>query len=247
MSERRYLILQLRAPLAAFGGATVDNFGVTRRFPARSLLTGLLANALGWRRSDFKQLSNLQNRLCYAVRLESPVDGRQWRDFQTVELAKNDKHWTTSGEPASRAGGTYGGPHLRYRDYLHDLQASVALSLHEESASPTVQNCEAALQRPARPLFIGRKPCLPSAPLWQQTVTARNALEALKQAPFEEAGSTKNTVPCFWMPGEGDPLLAQQQYAICDERDWANSQHVGSRPVYEADIATKWFHPGEQP
>ncbi len=35
----------------SFGGEIVDNFGVTRRFPSASMLTGLIANALGWRRT----------------------------------------------------------------------------------------------------------------------------------------------------------------------------------------------------
>ena len=227
--------------MAAFGGATVDNFGVTRRFPARSMLTGLLANALGWNRSEFERLRQLQNRIRYAVRLEHPTDGRQWRDFQSAQLEKNDKGWTSSGEPAGRAGGTYGGPYLRYRDYLHDLQASIAVTLDDCTSPPSLVNCEEALQRPARPLFIGRKSCLPSAPLWRKTVSADNALMALKQAPFTTTSNTEQTMPCFWMPGEGDSEQTPQPYDICDERDWANSQHTGSRPVFEADIAANWF------
>ena len=45
----QHMILALEAPLMAFGGETVDNYGVVRSFPAASMLTGLLANALGWR------------------------------------------------------------------------------------------------------------------------------------------------------------------------------------------------------
>ena len=48
----RHLILNLESPLMAFGGETIDNYGVIRPFPAASMLTGLLANALGWRRVE---------------------------------------------------------------------------------------------------------------------------------------------------------------------------------------------------
>ena len=44
-------MVRLESPLMAFGGETVDHFGVTRRFPALSMLTGLFANALGWYRT----------------------------------------------------------------------------------------------------------------------------------------------------------------------------------------------------
>jgi CRISPR-associated Cas5-like protein len=46
----RYLLLRLSSPLIAFGGETIDNFGVIRDFPALSMITGLIANALGWDR-----------------------------------------------------------------------------------------------------------------------------------------------------------------------------------------------------
>ena len=45
----KHLIMNLESPLMAFGGEKIDNYGVTRRFPATSMLTGIFANALGWR------------------------------------------------------------------------------------------------------------------------------------------------------------------------------------------------------
>ena len=37
----RHLIMRLESPLMAFGGETIDNLGVIRRFPSASMLTGL--------------------------------------------------------------------------------------------------------------------------------------------------------------------------------------------------------------
>ena len=45
-----WMHLRLCAPLAAFGSTAIDALGVTRDFPAQSMLVGLLANALGWTR-----------------------------------------------------------------------------------------------------------------------------------------------------------------------------------------------------
>lgn len=244
MSKRDYLLLQLHAPMASFGGAAVDNLGVTRRFPAKSMLTGLLANALGWRRQDYELLQQLQERISYAVRLEQPVDGRQWRDFQTAGIKAADKHWTTSGIRRERAGGakSYSGPHLRYRDYLHDLRAGVALTLRtvDNPQQPDLTACEQALLQPARPIFIGRKSCLPSAPLFVNRTTAAHAMEALQNLPLAE--NHTGDLPCFWVPGEGpDSMEGINSYALCDERDWANSQHAGSRMVCEAQLSVEWF------
>ena len=81
----RHLILHLEAPLMAFGGETVDNLGVIRSFPAVSMLTGLLANALGWRRVERQRHQDLQDRLVFAARMDrEPHGGLSLQDFQTA-------------------------------------------------------------------------------------------------------------------------------------------------------------------
>ena len=124
-----YLRLVLEGPMLAFGGETVDARGVIVDFPATSMLTGLLANALGWRRSDGDALASLQARLRYAARIDR--DGVRLTDFQTAQLGKDDKGWTTHGAPEGRTGAiiTYSSPHLRQRDYDADKRVVVALYL----------------------------------------------------------------------------------------------------------------------
>ena len=46
-ADQCWLVLHLEAPLLAFGGVAIDQIGIIRDFPAASMLTGLLANALG--------------------------------------------------------------------------------------------------------------------------------------------------------------------------------------------------------
>ena len=69
----RHLILNLEAPLVSFGGETIDNLGVIRWFPSMSMLTGLFANALGWRRIEYEEHQLLQDRLIFAARIENPT------------------------------------------------------------------------------------------------------------------------------------------------------------------------------
>lgn len=112
----RFLLLLLEAPLLAFGGEVVDARSVVADFPGTSLLTGLLASALGYRRGEGERLQALQDRLVFAARLDRA--GPRITDFQTAELDKDDRGWTTRGRPEGRAGGagSYVGPHLRRRD-----------------------------------------------------------------------------------------------------------------------------------
>lgn len=228
----RHLMLRLASPLVAFGGETIDNYGVTRDFPALSMLTGLIANALGWDRGDTERHDRLQERLRAGTRLEHA--GTRLRDFQTAQLGANDKGWTTWGVPEERRGGaaSYQSPHLRYRDYHADLTAWVALRLEPADETPTLDDVAAALDRPKRPLFIGRKPCLPTGRLvagWQE---AEHVLSALQTSVLPAAG---DRWPAQWPDGEGE-LAGDRVHDICDERQWRSGVHGGWRPVREGLI-----------
>ena len=227
---RRFLTLRLASPLIAFGGEAIDNLGVIRDFPALSMLTGLIANALGWDRSEAERHNRLQQRLRMGCVLAP--GGERVQDFQTAQLGKDDKGWTTWGAPEERAGGagTYAGPHLRYRDYHADLTAWVALTLLPAEEEPTLQTIAQALDKPARPLFIGRKPCLPTDRLvagWQEAADLRSALQAIVDA---QPSTKPKPWPAQWPDGEGHQP-GDRVLDVCDERNWHTQLHGGWRPV----------------
>ena len=233
----RHLILNLESPMMSFGGETIDNYGVIRPFPAVSMLTGLFANALGWRRVDTRRHQDLQDRIVFAARIDrEPHGGLSMRDFQTAQLGANDRGWTTRGVPDDRAGGaaTYKAPHLRYRDYFADMRVTVALRLEPEDESPTLDQLADDLQEPVRPLFIGRKPCLPSAPLFVKIDDeAVNTLDALLKHPLED-GERDTPVRLLWADCEGvDSVCSNRSYLLTDQRNWVSGLHGGGRLVYE--------------
>ena len=199
----RHLILNLEAPLMAFGGEMIDNHGVVRSFPAASMLTGLLANALGWRRIERERHQRLQDRLVFAARIDrEPAGGVRLRDFQTAQLGASDRGWTTRGRPEGRAGGaaTYRAPNLRRRDYWADMRVTVALRLEPELEEPTLDELRSALDWPARPPFIGRKPCLPAERLFGGFADADSVLAALIGVPVDDRRS--GDVRLLWPEGE---------------------------------------------
>lgn len=230
----RHLLLRLHAPLIAFGGETIDNFGVIRDFPALSMITGLLANALGWRREDCELHDRLQSRLLLGARLNTPI--QRLTDFQTAQLGKDDKGWTTWGVPEDRQGGadSYKSPHLRYRDYHADLDVLVALRLEPAEQSPSLDDLAVALDHPARPLFIGRKPCLPSKRIFAGWIEADNVLQALQLALLPATDSAQS-LRMQWPDGEGN-LAGDRLIDLCDERNWTSGVHGGWRPVREGSF-----------
>ena len=236
----RHLILSLEAPLMAFGGETIDNYGVIRWFPSASMLTGLLANALGWRRTERERHQHLQDRLVFAARIDrEPATGARMTDFQTAQLSGKDQGWTTRGIPEGRAGGaaTYDAPHLRYRDYFADMRVRVALRLEPEDEPPTLDDLALALQEPARPLFIGRKPCLPSASLFSGFVQADTALAALLTVPLSADTPSSDSIRALWPDGEGGAeVTPSRSYMLTDQRNWISGLHGGGRLVCEGAI-----------
>ena len=219
----RVLLLRFDAPLMAFGGEMVDVTGPTRADPDVSLLAGLFANALGYRRQEAGRLQRLQDRLIHAVRLDR--EGETLIDFQTARLAANDKGWTTRGLPEGRGGGagSYEAPHLRSRHYRADALVTIAASLAEPDETPTVADLWEALEEPARPLFIGRKPCLPSAPLGLALIEAESLVAALDTMPA--AGPTRHVLP----PGEADSLPGEAREIVrrTTRRDYLAGVHTG--------------------
>ena len=241
----RHLILSLEAPLMAFGGETIDNYGVIRWFPSASMLTGLLANALGWRRIERERHQRLQDRLVFAVRIDrEPATGVRLTDFQTAQLSGNDQGWTTRGVPEGRAGGaaTYDAPHLRYRDYFADMRVSVALRMEPDDEAPTLNNLAAALQEPVRSLFIGRKPCLPSRSLFVDFVEGASALDAILSVPLADDTNGTEPVRLTWPDGEGsDGITPSRTYMLTDQRNWISGLHGGGRLVCEGAIEHSRF------
>ena len=244
----QHIILKLESPLMAFGGETIDNLGVIRRFPAASMLTGIFANALGWRRVERERHQRLQDRLVFAARIDrEPAGGLAMTDFQTVQLGRSDRGWTTRGVPEGRAGGanTYNAPHLRYRDYFADMHVTVALRLEPADEQPRLETLADALDEPARPLFIGRKPFLPSIQLNGGLRDADSALAALIDTPLNAAARDGSDVHLFWGSGESsDKVRLTNTYMLTDERNWRSGLHGGGRLVHEGTLPRQCFTKG---
>jgi CRISPR system Cascade subunit CasD len=241
MPDHRWLILHLEAPMLAFGGVAIDQVGVTRDFPAASMLTGLLANALGWTRGAWERHQRLQDRLVHAARRDRGGTADRLTDTQNAKLEKMDRGWTSWGYPEGRDGASYAAPHRRLRDYHTDAYVIVALRLDDAEEEPTLDQLAAALDRPARPLFIGRKSCLPAAPLRRNEafVRAPTAYDALSRV--DPVPGARPPLSALWPMGEG-PTEGKDVVRIVDlpdQRNWSTGLHGGTRRVVEGTIVPR--------
>ena len=245
----RHLILNLESPLLAFGGETIDNYGVIRPFPAMSMLTGLFANALGWRRVERERHQDLQDRLVFAARIDREPDGGvRMTDFQSAAITNTDRGWTTRGAPEGRGGGQYTN-WLRYRDYYADMRVTVALRLEPADDAPVLDELAAALQEPRRPLFIGRKPCLPSTPMFAGFAEGDSALAALLNTPLPGCAGVGDGIRMQWTQGETAAGVKSDRpypHLLTDQRNWVSGLHGGGRWMFEGKIDREEFAPSKE-
>lgn len=229
----RFLVLTLQAPAMSFSGPVIDGFGNTARLPKLSAICGLLANAIGLDRADVTRLEALQGQIVYAARED--VRGQEMTDFQTARIAKDDKGWTHSGiEERSGGPNTYNNPTILHRPYLADHAVTVVVGL--KAGMFALDQLIAAVDTPARPLFLGRKSFLPAAPLLNRErpieIEAENALAALRMVP---ALAGDRSMMAIWPADCGDDggLVVD----CFDIRDFRANRHSGMRKQKEGRIS----------
>lgn len=236
----RVLLLRFEAPLISFGAPMVDHHGVVQAIPALSMITGLLANALGVRHGEHARLQHLQERVRFAVRTDRT--GEALMDYQIADLGQpwmdpETSGWTTHGKIMKRDGASGEGLHIRYRHYRADSVHTVALSLEPAAKAPTLDDLAMALKEPARPLFLGRKTCLPSAQILIGVIDAESLVAALARSA-RATRSDRGPLDAWWDDGEDESAAigASNIITVTDERDWKNQIHTGRRLVRQGRV-----------
>ena len=143
------LMLHLQAPLQAWGApARWDQRG-TASFPTRSGLLGLLACAQG-----YDPASGHLERLGAALRFGARADraGQFISDLQLTQAG------TSQADGKKRPYGVYS-----LRQYLAD--AAFVVAAHSQDVT-LLADLAAALQAPVWPLYLGRRACVPSVPIY---------------------------------------------------------------------------------
>lgn len=234
------LVLRLDAPVMSFGAPMIDRHGMIQPYPALSMMTGMLGNALGYDHADFAKLGRLQERLKYAVREDKR--GQRIRDYQTVDLSqsfmRDEAAWTTYGIIEKRKGGSAGtGTHERYRYYWADAVYTIVLTLDPIDESPTIDELQDCIQFPERPLFLGRKTCMPSTPVHLCRITCHSLEEALKKVELSKRADKQNSHRAWWQV-DADVSQSSKQFVspAVDRKDWSNQIHVGERWVAQSQI-----------
>ncbi|GAB1407065.1 type I-E CRISPR-associated protein Cas5/CasD [Thermomonas brevis] len=177
----RWLLFDLHAPLASFGGTAPGSVRDTGRVPSRSALLGLCAAALGSRRDDAAAHAQLDQSLLFASRCFHDERSHVLRDYHTAQAPQQSalkRHPQHTRRDELQVPKTDLSTVLSDRYYLQNLHCTVGVTLVDGSAM-TLEALADALRRPRFTLYVGRKSCPLHWPLHPRVVEAEDWPQAL--------------------------------------------------------------------
>lgn len=191
------LILRLEGPLQSWGEHSLFfQEGDTAEMPTKSGIVGLLACALGIPKDAPNEIAALSDALSIGVRADRP--GRMRVDFQIVHANRlqTGKHGMRAPEKSIL---------VSHKRYLEDAAFTVVLSSKEETL---IQKISKALQHPVWSIFLGRKSCVPTRPVYDGLLEGDNLLQALKTIPLMEPRSAEESMKRVMVELEEDAPCA---------------------------------------
>lgn len=211
-----FLVFQLYGPLASWGNIAVGESRHSDTYPSKSAVMGLVAAALGIRRSDDVPHQQLCNSYGYGVKVIST--GTMMRDYHTTQappMQKKVVHYTRRDELSASKLGTI----LSTREYRCDSFAVVALWVLVPNPPYPLKQLAKALLMPKFVLYLGRKSCPLGLPLQAQVLKANTlkiALDANLFLDVKKIIPAQTSVRYCWDKTAHSGMKADQQISRYD-------------------------------
>lgn len=228
-AKKTFLILRLEGALQCWGDHGKWDIRDSGDFPSKSGVAGLLSCAMGLERGD-PDIAALSAALHMAVRADRP--GIRMLDYHTVQ-----GHPLYNAEGKPRPSNTI----VSKRWYLQDASFLVALEL------PDVwrERVKAALKRPVWPIYLSRKNCVPSRPIWEEETQAYSSLmDVIRHYPVciregEWPGPASLHYECE-IPGDGAASYTRPDERISGGREFTlRTIYRGVITREEEDVSDK--------
>lgn len=161
MSSELHLALMLEGPLQSWGFEDRFNRRKTGLLPTKSGLLGLCCAALGADHGSAEEkewLGRLNDLRCLVIAVPRSYPNRE--DARPLTMRRMEDYHTVK-ETRSADGKVKDTAVLTHRTYLNDAAFAVVLSGNSE----TIRALGNALADPVWGVWLGRKACIPSAPI----------------------------------------------------------------------------------
>jgi len=226
------LFLRLEGPLQAWGDASKFVIRRTMDAPTKSGVLGLICCAMGLSRQQAREHLPRLNILRMGVRIDRP--GARWWDYHTVGAkigllkAEGGIKRTASTKEIETL--------VTRREYMAD--ASFLVALHGDAE--VIRCLKDALAHPKWPLFLGRKSCPPSRPIFAGEIRCDDPLTALRRRSWRprcesDKRPKEGSVPCLveWQPSKEEPT------APSDAEVWYDAPVSFDPPVHEPRLVQR--------
>lgn len=155
-SDKSFLALRLEGPLQSWGFDSQYNRRNTGLMPTKSAVAGMCCAALGYQRGSSEEAAFLDKFIAVimmAIAKPRNADNKELsvRRLQDYHTVRNTR--TAEGKPKDC--------HITNRQYLTDAAFGVLL----EGDSTLLKQVAAALENPVWGIWLGRKACIPTAPV----------------------------------------------------------------------------------
>ena len=214
-SDKSFLAILLEGPLQSWGFDSQYNRRNTGLMPTKSAIAGMCCAARGFERGGTKEAAFLTEfkgvrMLAIAIprnRSKRVLAVNRLQDYHTVQNTR-------------KADGKLKDCHITYRQYLTDASFGVIL----EGNSNLMSKISSGLANPVWGLWLGRKSCIPSAPvLAGLRDTQEEALKLLIGEARLESFSRQEEVETFT---EGRDSLPDQPVSFASDRRMFSPRRV---------------------
>jgi CRISPR system Cascade subunit CasD len=167
------LLLRLEGPMQSWGLKAKWDVRDTGEEPSKSGILGLIGCALGYPRRDPRFVDELDANLRIGVRVENP--GEIDKDFHTVTGILPTAEGKFKGSEAVPS------TIISRREYLQDASFLIVI----EGPEALLSKIKGAFEDPKWPVYLGRKSCPPTRPVFEAITTAYNSIDdALNRYPW---------------------------------------------------------------
>ena len=195
------LVLRIEGPMQSWGLRARWDIRDTGTEPSKSGIVGLLGCALGYYRNDHRLETELDTRLKIGVREDRR--GKIFVDYHTIN--PNPVFTTADGKKHAPGGdnNAYANTIQSYRYYIEDAAFLVVISGPIE----LLERCRDALMTPAWPIYLGRKSCVPTRPVFDSLTSEYVSIDdALHRYPGSELSVTSPGGSCVIEDAAGNAI-----------------------------------------
>ncbi len=248
-----YLLFRLYGPMASWGEIAVGETRHTASYPSKSAIIGLLAAALGIKRSDTEKQFQMQQG--YSLAVEVYTQGTLQRDYHTTQVPDSVGNFTyRTRRDELVLGKARLGTILSSREYRSDAFALVAVRALTD-ALYDLQAIKEHLEKPRFHIYLGRKSCPLAAPMNPQVSENKKnyyqAFKAYKHKPmmptYKKCENALSDHDAYWLKQTDDRHYYWEGSAV-DFSDTLDLNRMQTRTRHDQPLSrTRWqFSPRQE-